>query len=82
MFCKEKNKSVLFCNYDDILKYYFNNLSTIIFIDYPQTEINNNIFLKIKNNYMEKYICDDNIIFNFIYIDNTFEKDIIDIYIK
>ena len=82
MFCKEKNKSVLFCNYDDILKYYFNNLNTIIFIDYPQTDINNNIFLKIKNNYMEKYICDDNIIFNFIYIDNTFEKDIIDIYIK
>jgi hypothetical protein len=82
MFCDNKNKSLLFCSYDDILKYYFNNLSTIIFIDYPITDVNNNIFLKIKNNYMDKYICDNNIVFNFIYINDTFEEIIIDKYIK
>ena len=82
IFLNDASKSVLFCNYDDILKYYFNNLNTIIFIDYPLTDLNNNIYLKIKNNYIDKYISSDNIFFNFIYINNTFEEAIIEKYIK
>lgn len=81
LFINEKNKSVLFSNYDDMLLYNFNNVDTIIFIDY--IDINNNIFLQIKNNYLEKYVCDsNNITFYFLYMNNTFEETIINKYIK
>ena len=80
-FILEKKKSVLFCNYDDILKLNFNNINSIIFIDYP-TIYNKNIFTEIKNNYLEKDISNNTISFYYIYINNTFEQTIIDKYIK
>lgn len=87
LFINDVKKSVLFCNYNDILQYNFNNLNTIIFIDYLMIDylmINNNIFYQIKNNYLEKYLInnDNDIKFYFIYIQDTFEELVIDKYIK
>ena len=81
-FILEKKKSVLFCNYDDILKFNFNNINSIIFIDYPTIYNNKNIFTEIKTSYLEKDILNNIISFYYIYINNTFEETIIDKYIK
>ena len=77
-FINNNNKSILFCNYDDLLKYTFNNVNSIIFIDYLEI---NNIFSKIKKDYLEKNIDDINVIFYLLYFKDTFEESIINKYI-
>ena len=57
------------------------NINCIIFIDYPKVDINNTI-LKIKTNYLEKYILTTELTFYFLYFKDTFEELIIDKYIK
>ena len=80
MFNNDQAKTILFCNYNDILKYNL-NINCIIFIDYPKVDINNTI-LKIKTNYLEKYILTTELTFYFLYFKDTFEELIIDKYIK
>lgn len=88
-YLKDKNKimfnndekSLLFCNYEDILKYNLNNINCVIFIDYPSLDINNTI-TKIKNNFLEKYILNVELTFYFLYFKDTFEESIIYKYIK
>jgi hypothetical protein len=63
LFISEKRRSILFCNYDDILKYDINNVNAIIFIDYKDNTTN--IYSTIKQNYVEKYMFEKNINFYF-----------------
>jgi len=80
LFINEKKRSVLFCNYDDMLKYDINNINTIIFIDYKDNATN--MYATIKKIYAEKYMFEKNINFYFLYTSETFEEMIIDKYIK
>ena len=80
LFIHEKRRSILFCDYDDILKYDINNVNSIIFIDYKNNT--SNIYATIKQNYVEKYMLEKNINFYFLYTSETFEEMIIDKYIK
>lgn len=83
LFNNEVNKCILFTNYTDILKNTFNNISGIIFIDYPDINYNcNNLFNNIKKNFLEKYSSNNIITFYFLYINDSYEKTIIDKYIK
>jgi glycerophosphoryl diester phosphodiesterase len=73
-FVKNTNKSILLCNYFDIIDYKFDNINTFIFIDYPIVEELKDIFIKIKNMYID---LNNDIDFYFLYIENTFEEKII-----
>ena len=73
-FIKNINKSILLCNYFDIIDYKFDDINTFIFIDYPIVEELNNIFIKIKNKYIH---LNNDINFYFLYTENTFEEKII-----
>jgi hypothetical protein len=79
--CKEK--SVLLCNYDDIINYPFINIEEIIVLDYPEEDNNENIFIKFKKKLVEDVYVENKIInINLLYIENTFEENFIDKYIK
>jgi hypothetical protein len=83
LFNNEINKCILFVNYTNILKNTYNNISSIIFIDYPDIDYNSdNQFSNIKKNFLEKYSSNNIIYFYFLYINDSYEKDIIDKYIK
>lgn len=73
-FIKNKNKSILLCDYFNIIDYKFDDIKTFIFIDYPTVEELNDIFIKIKNIYIE---LNNTINFYFLYTENTFEEKII-----
>ncbi len=73
-FIKNDNKSLLLCNYFDLVNYKFDNVKTFIFIDYPNNDELNDIFIKIKKLYIN---LNDNINFYFLYTENTFEEKII-----
>jgi hypothetical protein len=73
-FMKNTNKSILLCNYFDIIDYKFNDIKTFIFIDYPIVEELNDIFIQIKNKYIE---LNNSINLYFLYTENTFEEKII-----
>lgn len=83
LFNNEANKCILFTNYTNILKNTFNNISSIIFIDYPDINYNcDNLFNNIRKNFLEKYSTSNIITFYFLYINDSYEKTIIDKYIK
>jgi len=73
-FIKNMNKSILLCNYFDIIDYKFDDIKTFIFIDYPIVEELNDIFIQIKIKYIE---LNNTINFYFLYAENTFEEKII-----
>jgi hypothetical protein len=73
-FIKNDNKSLLLCNYFDIINYKFDNVNNFIFIDYPNIDELNDIFLKIENIYNN---INNNINLYFLYSENTFEEKII-----
>lgn len=73
-FIKNKNKSLLLCNYFDIINYKFDDIKTFLFIDYPDVEELNDIFVKIRNIYIN---LNNDINFYFLYTENTFEEEII-----
>lgn len=73
-FIKNDNKSLLLCNYFDIINYKFNNVNNFIFIDYPNIDELNDIFLKIENIYNN---INNSINLYFLYSENTFEEKII-----
>jgi hypothetical protein len=75
-----EEKSILLCNYDDIINYNFVNIQEIILLDYPDDE---NIFIKFKNKLNEDIYVENKIInLNLLYIKDTFEEKFIDKYIK
>ena len=74
LFIKNINKCILLCNYFDIIDYKFDDIKTFIFIDYPILEELNDIFIEIKNKYIE---LNNDINFYFLYTENTFEEKII-----
>ena len=74
LFIKNINKCILLCNYFDIIDYKFNDIKTFIFIDYPIVEELNDIFIQIKNKYIE---LNNTINLYFLYTENTFEEKII-----
>jgi hypothetical protein len=73
-FIKSINKSILLCNYFDIIDYKFDDIKRFIFIDYPIVEELNDIFIQIKNIYID---LNNDINFYFLYTENTFEEKII-----
>jgi len=76
-------KSILLCNYDDIINYSFINIEEIIILDYHEEDNNENIFIKFKKKLIEDIYVQNKIInINFLYIKNTFEENFIDKYIK
>lgn len=89
-FLKEKNikifelfqeKSVLLCNYNDIIDYTFTNIDEIILLDY--TLDNEKTIIKFKDKLFEDICNENNIInINLLYIKDTFEEIFIDKYIK
>ena len=79
--CEEK--SILLCNYDDIINYSFINIEEIIILDYHEDDNNKNIFVNFKNKLTEDiYFKNKFININLLYIKNTFEENFIDKYIK
>ena len=75
-------KSILLCNYDDIINYSFINIEEIIILDYPEDN-NENIFINFKKKLIEDIYIENKIInINLLYIKNTFEENFIDKYIK
>lgn len=71
-FLKSIKKSILFCNYDEILEYKYITVNSFIFIDYPEINIINDKLKKLNS------IYNDNIInLYFLYVKNTFEEIII-----
>ena len=70
LFNSNKDKSILICDYEDILNYNFTYLDYIIFLNYIDDL---NIYIQINNKF--KNNCSK---FNYLYINNTFEKDIVD----
>ena len=68
-----KEKSVLLCNYEDIIKNTFINIEEIILLDYPYYD--ENIFINFKNKLLEDiYVENKTININILYIKNTFEE--------
>ena len=75
--------SIIVCNYDDIIKYNFKNINSIIFIDHP----NENILLDIKEKYCNKYLnkirfYNSSLEIYFLYVKDTIEEQIFEKYIK
>ena len=83
LFNIDKKKCIMFTDFNEILNNEFNKIDTIIFIDYPNINyLSDNIFTKIKKYFLENYSFMNDIVFNFLYIKNTFEEAIINKYIN
>lgn len=71
--CDLSDKSIIICNYNDFIKYIFSKKYTVIFLDYLCEE---NILLEV-NIKLKENLSNINKLY-FMYIKNTFEKNIID----
>jgi len=74
---KENKKHISVCDYNNILKHNIYNIDCIVFLDYLyDIDEENNIYSIINNKLGNNFVK-----FYFMYIKNTFEKNIIDKYI-
>ena len=80
---KKYKYSIIICNYDDIIKYNFKKIDTIIFIDHP----NENMLFDIKEKYSDKYLnkirfYNKSFKIYFLYAKDTIEEKIFEKYLK